>query len=68
MTSFASEMPESPGCISQFDLYKNKPYVDPYEEQKQQLASIQEENMRLNIKVINPISHEIFMPDEFDSF
>mmetsp|Transcript_8840 Transcript_8840/g.21603 ORF Transcript_8840/g.21603 Transcript_8840/m.21603 type:complete len:583 (-) Transcript_8840:204-1952(-) len=47
MTSFASEMPESPGCISQFDLYKNKPYVNPYEEQKQQLSSVQDENIRL---------------------
>ena len=47
MTSFASEMPESPGCISQFDLYKNKPYINHYEEHKQQLSSVQEENMRL---------------------
>jgi hypothetical protein len=46
MTSYASEMPRSPGCIDQYDLYK-RPQSNPYEEQRQQLSAVQEENLRL---------------------
>lgn len=46
MTSYASEMPGSPGCIDQYDLYK-RPQSNPYEEQRQQLSAVQEENLRL---------------------
>jgi len=46
MTSYASEMPGSPGCIDQYDLYK-RPQSNPYDEQRQQLSAVQEENLRL---------------------
>ena len=52
MTSYASEMPGSPGCIDQFDVYKTKrPQNSPYEEQKQKLDSVQQENLRLKAKL-----------------
>lgn len=48
MTSYASEMPESPGVIPKEDMYKSpNPYNNIYEERNQQLSSIQEENLRL---------------------
>jgi len=46
MPSFASEMPESPGAIPTDALYK-RPYRNKYDEQEEQITSMQEENMRL---------------------
>jgi hypothetical protein len=47
MTSHASEMPSSPGTIDQYDLYKKAPATNPYEEHRKQLASVNDENLRL---------------------
>ncbi len=49
MSSYASEMPSSPGVIPTDDLYKSpNPYHNSYyADQQQQLSSIQEENLRL---------------------
>jgi len=46
MTSFASEMPGSPGHVPVYENY-NKPYSNPYEDQKEQLSAVQKENNRL---------------------
>ena len=48
MTSYASEMPGSPGIVPVDDLYESpNPYHNPFAEQQEQLSSVKEENLRL---------------------